>query len=78
MGYDILLVMTALLFYFLGRYAGREVEIVKKVKRVLRRDKVQAGVIDYPSQEELDYKGSEQEKIDHDMTRAAREAGLPV
>ena len=72
---QLLIIITALIFYALGRYAGQEVEIYQKVrKRISKTLRPQpAGIIDFPTQDAVEYKGSEQEMIDRDMEQKIRE-----
>ena len=75
---QVLIIITALIFYALGRYAGREAEITKKASKQIKKklSPPHVGVIEYPTQTEADYTGSEQEKIDKQQEELARKAGL--
>ena len=74
----LLFTAVALIFYFLGRYAGRESEIINNTKKAILKkiNRVEAGPIPYPTPKEVAYNGSEREKIDKDFERAARESRL--
>lgn len=68
---ELLIIFTALIFtivgYFLGKDQGKKEEIKSVFKKqVVEPNKAKSlgGVIDYPSQAEIDYHGSEQEKAD--------------
>ena len=74
---SLVVLLTALLFYFIGYYSGRYSELketVKKVKRMLGKNK--GMVIDYPTKEEIEYSGSEREKIDEQQTELIKKAGI--
>lgn len=73
-----LILVTAIIFYFLGRYAGREQEIVTQGKKLSRKlfHPVKAGVIDYKLPEQARYEASEQKKIDDSFREAAKQGGL--
>lgn len=76
--HELLLILTALVFYFLGRYSGAEEDQVRKIIRKGKKSLFppMTGAIDFPTQDELDYEGSEQQKIDQDRVRAGKEAGI--
>lgn len=77
----VLILLTAVIFFFVGRYAGHEDRAVHSVKKNIKRmmgKTATPGVINYPNQDDIDYEESEQKKIDDDQVRAARDAGLPV
>lgn len=75
---EVLLLVGCLIFYALGRLHTKEGEVAGKVSKHLSsiKKKPIAGVIDYPTPIEQEYRGSEEEKADIDRDRAAREAGL--
>jgi len=72
---DMFILITALIFYTLGRYAGQEVEVYQKVRKQISRTlrPSPAGAIDFPTQDAIDYAGSERERIDQDMDQKIRE-----
>lgn len=78
MGSQLLLVLTALLFFVLGYHAGHYTDsakdLIKKTKRIINRPK--GIIIDYPTAEEQEYRGSEQEKIDMEQEKLMRNAGI--
>lgn len=56
--------------YFLGRYHhNQEVfkDTMKSIKKIMNHPK--SGVIDYPTQEEIDYRESGEEKTDEARTK---------
>jgi hypothetical protein len=62
----LLIFLSALVFYLLGRFSGHEVEVTKKVVKEIKKkiNSRHAGTIDYPTQDQLDYRGSQEEKAD--------------
>lgn len=78
MGSQVLLVITAFLFFLLGYHSGHysesAKELIKKTKRMVNKPK--GVIIDYPTAEEQEYRGSEQEKIDKAQEKLMREAGI--
>jgi len=76
--YDLLLILTALLFYFLGRYAGRETEILSTTQKAFKKHfhSSPGGIISYPSPQQQKYYGSEQEKIDALAEKMVKKVGL--
>lgn len=78
MGSQVLLVITAFLFFLLGYHSGHYTEsakeLIKKTKRMVNKPK--GVIIDYPTAEEQEYRGSEQEKIDKAQEKLMREAGI--
>lgn len=75
---EVLIILTALIFYTLGRFSGRELEKVNDLKRVIKRkiNRPNVGPINFATSEEIKYEGSEQQKIDMEQERLAREAGI--
>jgi hypothetical protein len=74
---QLLLLFSAIIFFFIGRYSMGSSEIenaIKKTKRMLSKNK--GMVIDYPSAEEIEYQGSEREKIDRQQTELIKNAGI--
>lgn len=74
----LLVLVTAVLFYFIGRYSGREVEVVKEAIKTIqkRQNRVKAGVIDFPTPQDIAFSGSEEEKINEQAKEALRREGL--
>ena len=73
----LVILLTALIFYFLGRYSMGRSEIensIKKAKKILKPNK--GMIIDYPSAEEISYEGSERQKIDKQQTELINKAGI--
>ena len=72
---EILILITGLIFYALGRFSGREVETVKDLKKAVKKklNPPHAGPIDYATPEQVEYDGSEQEKIDEVQGKLIRE-----
>ncbi len=70
--------ITAIIFYIIGRYAGQESLVVNKVKKQINKlyNKPQAGPINYPTPEEVAFRGSEEEKIDEEAKRLLEENGF--
>lgn len=74
---EIFIFLTALTFFFIGRYSMGSSEIINainKAKKTLHKNKGQ--VIDYPTAEELSYEGSERQKIDKQQEKLIKEAGI--
>jgi len=78
--HEILLVFTAIIFYFIGRFSGHETELVDKARRKIKRmaNPPAFGPIDYPTGDREDYVGSVEEAIDDSMVSAARKAGIQL
>jgi len=57
-------ILTALIFYFLGAYRGQEKKMIDEARKVITRQKVKAGIIPYPTPQEMKFRGSEEEKIE--------------
>jgi len=75
MMFNILILLTALIFYALGYFAGHYGDIkISAIKRKLMPKK--GAVIDYITPEKSEYYGSEREKIDQQQEKLLREAGL--
>lgn len=78
MGSEILLIVSSLLFYLLGYYSGNYSQtaqsLLKKGKRFIAKPK--GMIIEAPSAEDYEYRGSEQERIDKSQMEAAKKAGL--
>jgi len=73
----LVVLLTAIIFYFIGRHSMGSSEIenaIKKAKKALHKNKGQ--IINYPTNEEIEYSGSEQEKIDQQQTKLIKEAGI--
>lgn len=77
---NVLIIITALTFYGLGRYAGSESEFVNKVKKKAHRlmNTTKAGPIDYPTPEQVAFRGSEDEKIDEEAKKLLQDKGFNV
>jgi len=74
---QLIILLTAVIFYFIGYFSGRYYELKtvgKKIKRIL--NKPVGGVIDYPTAEQVAYNGSEREKIDKQQEILMRNAGI--
>lgn len=74
---EILILLTALLFYFVGYYAGRYHDVtvdMYKARRKLFPKK--GGVINYITPDQAAYRGSEQEKIDKQQEKLLKESGI--
>jgi hypothetical protein len=70
-------ILVAIIFYFIGRYSNKDDrETLKEIKRKLKRNKVKSGVIEFKSPQELEYIGSEQEKIDKEWEENMKKSGL--
>ena len=63
---EIILVVSCLIWFFIGRYGGRELEILKSTKKRITQavEGKKSGVIDLPTLEERLYNGSREEQID--------------
>lgn len=61
-------IFNSLLFlligYLLGRLHTNEKIIQETIKQVKKQDTPKPGIIDYPTQEEIDYRESGEEKVD--------------
>lgn len=61
---ELLIIITALIFYALGRFSGQET-IEKTVKQIKRKiNPPHTGVIDYPTPKQIEYEGSNEQKAD--------------
>ena len=76
---QLLIIITALIFYFLGRYTGRELEVTKKIVKEIKKkiNPPHVGVIDYPTPQESEYHGSEEEKADQAREKLFKENFKP-
>mgnify|MGYP000028710294 CR=1 FL=1 len=76
--YDLLLIFSILLFYFLGRYAGRETEILSSTQKALKKRfrSTPGGVITYATPADLKFEGSERQKINQKAEELLRSVGL--
>jgi len=76
---EILIIITALLFltigFFLGRYSGREIDIARKTLKDIKRkiNPPHSGVINYATPRDIEYEGSEEQKVDAERERVFRE-----
>jgi|GEM_PF-2878158 len=78
---QLLIIFDSLLFLLVGWFLGRHPEKVKLIEKIpdnpeetkkpngLHGVPVKSGVIDYPSQADIDYTGSEEEKTDKERER---------
>lgn len=78
MMHEILLLITAVLFYFIGRYSGREVETIQKtIKQIQKRqNSIPVGAVTLSTPESRKYAGSEREKIDQKAEELLKSQGL--
>ena len=61
---EVFILITAIIFFFIGKYSQTK-QIEQTVTKIIKsHNRPKAGAINYPTPEELEYKGSEQEKID--------------
>ena len=69
------ILLTAIIFFFLGRYSLNEEKDTKKLQIIAKKlkRKQKSGPIDFPTPEQEKYVGSEEEKIDKDWQRAYEE-----
>lgn len=76
--HDLFLVLIALLFYTLGRIAGKETETLTEASQTIQKRlfKKKGGIISYPTPQELRYRGSEEEKKDNEFKRTLKQAGI--
>lgn len=82
-GYMLMLeIFNSLLFLFVGYYLGRHhndpeiaTKTIKRIKKIISPTK--SGVIDYASQADVDYHGSEEEKADEARSKLFREQFKP-
>lgn len=82
---QIFTVVIALIFLLVGYFLGnsgkkpelQQTEIKKPKKNVLIRAAVKAGILEYPSQEEIDYVESGEAKVDAERERVFREQFRP-
>lgn len=79
--HELLLLITAVLFYFMGRFSGREVEklsdIKKNVQRLQKRqNSIPVGAVSLSTPESRKYSGSEREKIDQKARELLKSQGL--
>lgn len=75
---EILILFTALIFYFIGYYAGAYHDVYVDAKKVFRKrlSSKKGSLINYITPEEKEYRGSEREKIDKEQTKLIKEAGI--
>lgn len=74
---QLLIILTALIFFALGYSVGHPVEATSLLKQVKRALRPSPGiVITYPTAEETAYRGTEQEEIDRQQEKLIKEAGL--
>jgi len=76
---SLLILITAIIFFFIGRLSSTpNKEIKEEVKRKFRELKAKGipTVITYPTREEQDYEESDQAKIDKQIEDNLKEKGL--
>lgn len=74
-----LILITAIIFFFIGRFSHTpNSEVIEKIKQKKRQLKAKGipTVITYQTPEELEYNGSEQEKIDKEIENNLKKVGL--
>ena len=70
--------LNSVVFYFLGRYAGRESEVVKEAVSIAKKSKIEplpSGAIDYAGPEELE-KTEDDDLIEKQWMSNAKKGGL--
>jgi len=75
---QIVTVLSSVVFFFLGSHSTSYDRLAKRILliRKLRAPAKKGMVVDYPTPEELEYRGSEQEQIDKKQTELLKNAGL--
>ena len=74
---SLIILITALLFFFIGKYSHKDQTITTikdKIRQIKARDI--PSVINYPTREEKDYEESQQKGIDEEIIKNLERNGL--
>lgn len=77
--FSFLLIVVALTFLYIGYVMGKaykekeRIEKEEKLPSVVKKEVVKGGVIDYPTQESIDYELSGERKVDEAREKLFRE-----
>lgn len=81
---QLLIIFDSLLFLFVGYFLGRQYhvpdlgkKVIEQVKKMPAKAAVKAGVIEYVTQEDIDYTESGEDKVDAERERVFRENFKP-
>lgn len=81
---QLIIIFSNLLFLLIGYYLGYErsdikvaEDVKKKIINQTKKTLLKAGIIDYPTQGEIDYRESGEEKVDEAREKVFREQFKP-
>jgi len=75
---QLIILATAIIFYFIGRYSRHPLDteaLLKKAKQLIHRPKG-GMVINYPTAAEIEYEKSGEKEVDEAREKAFKEAGI--